>query len=336
MLRKLALATLVVCVAPASALAQDVVKAPAADKVLGESKAAEGWTPKLTFGATGAYNDSRQVVGTVDGATVQLGLLLDGTALYRSGPSLWETTLKVTESQSRTPQIPEFLKSADLIDLATTYGYRIYDWFGPFVRVAATTSAFQGYSYRTQKTAVTYRDAGDKNDLSTGSTAAGERTKLTDSFEPLLLSEAAGVFANPYADKAFTLKLKAGAGAQELLVKNGYVIKSDAPDTLVLRQLQSSNEAGAVLEAEAEGAIAENIGWKLKAAFFFPLVASVTPEGVDGIERTTADISGKLSVRLAKYLTLDYMLSAKHYPIITKKTWQVQNGLLLTAAVDIL
>lgn len=335
MLRKLPIAALVVCLAPAAVLAQDVVKAPAADKVLGEVKAPEGWTPKLTFGATASYSDSRHVVGTVDGATVQVGLLLDGAALYRSGPLLWETTLKIAENQTRTPQISEFLKSADLIDLATTYAYRVYDWFGPFVRVAATTSAFQGYSYRVNQTKLYVKDRGAA-EVQLPDVAAGTQVTLTDSFEPLLVSEAAGVFANPYADKAFALKLKAGAGAQEIIVGDGYTITSDKTDELRLTQLQSSNEAGAVLEAEAEGAIAENVGWKLKAAFFYPIYTSVELDGITGLERTTADISGKLSVRLAKYLTLDYMLSAKHLPLITRKTWQVQNGLLLTAAVDLL
>ena len=321
---------------PGTVLAQDVVKAPTADKVLGEVKAGDGWTPKLTLGATGAWNDSRHVVGAVDGATVVLGLILDGSATYHSGPVIWETTLKMTESQTRTPSIPEFLKSADIIDLASTYGYKVFEWFGPFVRVAANTSAFQGYSYRVQDTTVSYEDPKGVALPTTGTTSAGSRTKLTSAFEPLLLSEAAGVFANPYADKAFTLKLKAGAGAQEIIVRDGYIIDKDGGNALLLRELQNSNEAGAVLEAEAEGAIAENIGWKAKAGFFYPLYSSVSTPGITGLEKMSVDLSGKLSVRLSKYLTLDYTLMAKHLPLITQKTWQVQNGVLLTAAVNLL
>ncbi len=320
---------------PTSVLAQDVVKAPTADKVIGESKAVEGWTLKLTFGATGSYNDSRHVVGAVDGATVQLGGLLDGAALYRNGRSLWETTLKITETQTRTPQIPEFLKSADLVDLATTYGYRVLDWFGPFVRLAANAPVFTGYSYRTSDTAVFVTPAGGAAAVPTGIALAGTRVKLTDPFEPLVLSETAGVFANPYADKAFTLSLKAGGGAQEILTKNGYVITGDTATTLNLQQLEDSTEAGALGEAVAQGALAENIAWKAKAALFYPFWTSVTTD-LSGIDLMSIDTEAKLSIHLVKWLTLDYVLMAKRLPLITKKVWQVQNGFILTASVDVI
>ena len=76
----------------------------------------DGWQLKLGVGATGSLNHSSKVVGQADGSTVQLGGILNGGATLIGGPHEWENTLAYKFTQTRTPQLDEFLKSADDLD----------------------------------------------------------------------------------------------------------------------------------------------------------------------------------------------------------------------------
>ena len=56
---------------------------------------------------------------------------------------------------------------------------------------------------------------------------------------------------------------------------------------------------------------------------------------LDGIDLLNTELTAKISVKLAKWLSLDYVLSAKRVPL-NLDDWQVQNSVLATAGFDIL
>ncbi len=322
-----------------AALAQEAIpKDVTADKVLAKpaEPTPDGWALKLSLGATGSYNHSKKVVGTVDGATQQYGLIVNGSANLTAGQHAWENALKITETQTRTPQLDKFIKSADELAFQTTYLYHFdgLDWVGPFARASVTTQLFASYDVKATDTTVvrTTRDGA----TITKTRVAEDRINMTKPFEPMLLKEGVGAYANPYNEKWLAVKTKLGAGLQEVVVGDGYTLdKYDAAtNTMTLKQLEDSTQGGAEAELELGGALAENITYGAKATVFYPLYTSVETD-LSGIDLMSTDLSAKLSVRLAKWASLDYVVSAKKVPLILNE-WQIQNGVMLTAGFDLL
>ena len=333
------LALVAALLAPAAAQAQQKEIAPEdlRKEVLADAEEArkDGWTPKLSIGSTAAYGHSSKVVGALDGHTVQIGILLDGEANLVKGQHDWENSLAIRHTQTQTPLMDRFIKSADSLDVVSTYMYRLeaIDWLGPYGRLKLNTQLFAGYEGRTDDTAVV-RTASDG--ISTPDTVAAEANiDLTGPFEPMLLTETAGIFANPIEKKVFTLKAKLGAGAQEVVTNGGYKLADDdATPELELVQLEDSTQAGAEAELELSGEVSTNVTWKAKANFFLPFVTTGDDKytGFDGLN---SDLAAGVSVKLAKWASLDYSLSAKKIPTILDE-WQVANGLMLSASFNLL
>ena len=336
-------AILVAALASASpAGAQEVVPEDLGhDKVLGttekEQQRADGWAKKLSVGATGSYNHNSNVVGAVDGGTTQLGLIVDGHAHLKHGQHLWENVLSIKETQTRTPQLDLFIKSADEARFASTWMYRLKapPWLGPYVRGMATTQLLLGSEVRTEDVNIQRIDV-DGQVIADKQVLSGTRYHLTKSFEPTVVKESAGVFANPIDEETLTLKAKAGAGFQHVFVRDGFTIadNKDTVDVIEYQQLQASTQGGAELEAEANGKLTESTTWSARAAFFYPLYTSVDTE-LEGLDVMSTELGAKVSVRLAKWLSLDYVFSAKRLPLVLDE-WQVQNGVLLTAGFDLI
>ena len=288
------------------------------------------WKYTLILSVNGAMTRSTNVIGTVDGTSAQLGAIIDGSANYTSGQHSWENVGKLNESFTRTPSVPSFLKSADELRLQSTYVYRFsgVPWLGAYGRLLGTTSIFRGYEVRGVDTVIvrTFADGTSSGPITK---VAGNKYGTTSPFEPTVLRESAGAFANPLTRKDVNLKLRLGAAMQHVITQDGFALSDDKATTEVeYRQLVSSTAAGAELGLEAVGSVADNVSYTARADFFYPLYESEdSPQ--DGIEKLNTDISGKLSVRLSKYFSLDYILSLKRIPIIVDE-WQVQNGLLVS------
>ena len=80
-----------------------------------------GWKSKLSIGLTGSLSESSNVPGTNDGATIQVGTIVD-TSLERTRRIWsWLNTLKFQYAQSRTPLLDRFVKSQDQLDIGSIY-----------------------------------------------------------------------------------------------------------------------------------------------------------------------------------------------------------------------
>ena len=104
-----------------------------------DGKPKEGWSPRLALGATASFGDNRSVVGQTDGGTLAIGLKFDVGLDYRRGGHEWRNTLNLAEGLTRTPVIPVFVKSVDLLALESIYLYHATPWFGPFARATMLT-----------------------------------------------------------------------------------------------------------------------------------------------------------------------------------------------------
>lgn len=308
-----------------------------ADKVFAspETPPPDGWVKQLTIGANGSFTRSTNVVGTINGTAAQAGIIIEGGATLVHGLNRWENAVKLTESFTRTPLVGTFLKSADELRLQSTYLHKLraVQWLGPYVRFLGTTNIFPGYqAYGTDQTIVQTSTGGN---AFTTTVPAGRRYTLTKPFEPTLLRQSAGFFANPVSSQPVTFKTRLGGALQEIITRRGYAL-SDSSSTpeIEFNQLSGSLQAGAELDLEALGTIVTNVTYSGRASFFVPAVQSGDHDP-SGFEAMTTDLAAKLSVHLAKWLSLDYVFSAKRVPQIVEE-WQVQNGLLVSVAYQVL
>jgi hypothetical protein len=228
---------------------------------------ASPWKYTLGIGVNGAMTRSTNVVGTVDGTSAQIGAIVDGSASYVDGQHNWENVLKLTESFTRTPAIPSFLKSADELRLQSTYIYKLkaVPWLGPYARGLGTTSLFRGYEVRGEDVVI-IRNLSDGTSLPPDDKAASEKYGTTKPFEPTLLRESAGLFANPIAMPGLTLKTRLGGAMQHILTRKNFAISDDSATTEIeYRQLEDSTQAGAELGIEMLGKVAENLTYTARA-----------------------------------------------------------------------
>ena len=325
---------LLAVLAAAPARAQDVVDDALVDKAKNPGELSEGWNYSLNLGLTGSFNHSSNVVGAADGSTVQLGLVLDGSANMVHGSHVWENLLKVQHTQSRTPAIDRFLKSLDNLDIQSTYLYHLAtpnDWFGPFARASLNTSVLEGYEVRAADTNIqrVFRDGHTEDSV----IRAEEDISLTDPFEPMTFKETVGVFADPIRRDDLKVTTKSGIGLQQIVVGDGFALTSDADDLVTLTQLEEANEFGAEFEIGVNGSRSEDVTYEATLSLFYPMTSSADVD-FDGIDALNTDFSGKISVKLTGWASLDYVLNVKRSPVVLDE-WQVTNGLILTSAFSL-
>ncbi len=324
---------------------------PAAAAAAPETPVPEGWAYKLKLGSNISFTHNDTVVGLDDGSYFQLGVLLDAAANLKRGQHSWTNTLAVKHQQSKSPTIDEFVKSADELALLSEYRYALKSipWIGPFARFRLTTALFPSELIRAEDSQVRRLDAkGNEEEGAMPVDAmnadagtfhetldAQKARELTAAFEPLVLRETAGFFADPVDSKAFKLSFSLGAGAQEVIAQDGYVVADDDGTAAIeIRQLQSYNEVGAEFEAKASGEFTTAVAWELSLNLLHPFVTTADTD-LEGTELTNYEFGAKLSTKLSSWASLDYVFSAKRIPLI-QEDFQVQNNLLLTAGFNIL
>ena len=232
------LAALVVTTLASPAFGQTIEGIQDVDKAAKlAAKQKDGWKNKLDVGATGASNSASNVVGSADGATYQIGIVLQGEAKLKAGQHAWNNELKLQHAQTRTPVIDQFVKSSDVLDLSSTWLYSLesIDWMGPYARFKLNTQVLEGYDVRSGDINVVKTELDGTEVKSV--TADGDITDVTGFFEPLILTEGAGLFANPWEDKAFTLQAKVGAAMQQIIVQEGYAVSGYDADSNTLKQI---------------------------------------------------------------------------------------------------
>jgi hypothetical protein len=315
-----------------NAMAADEVVVPEEmrKEVLKEKPKPQGFSNKLSIGSTGAYNHSSSVIGANDGSTVAIGVVIDAASEWVAGGFECLNTLKVQHTQTRTPQIPVFFKSADLAELVSTSIYRLKSvpWFGPYARARATTQLFNNYvikavDYEIKKTRLDGTSTLEK-------LSAQTNYQLSPAVNPLVLAETVGAFANPFESKAFTLKTKLGIGAQQVLSNDGFAVASDDAKTakMEIKEIQAATQVGAEAEVAMAGDVTEGVAWKAKANVFMPAYSTAGKK--TGLDAMTSDLGFGIGIKLAKWLSLDYTLTARRVPLILDD-WQIQNGVMITA-----
>ncbi len=312
----------------ADSLANDDLRAQA----LAAAPSSQGWKAGATLGSTFSFNQSQSVVGTADGVAMQLGVLADGQATYTAGQHAWSNALKLNYAESKTPVLDRFVKSADVLEFNTAYTYRLAEipWIGPYARARLATQMTPSYLVKSTPFGVKWSAA----DATATPYGAQQFVQVTGAFDPILIGEAVGLFANPTESEAVTVKLKLGLASQQLFTSWGYSVADDTNVAAIqMKALQNATQVGGEAEVLAYGQVSTDLKWKAKALFFMPFYTSIAGTA-SGIDALNSDFSAGASYKLSKWLSVDYVFSAKHVPLVSDK-WQIQNGAVLTAGFNL-
>ncbi len=333
--------SLFICVASLSstvALAQDAAPdyiPEAVDAV--DEDARTGWTPFLVAGGNVSYASSKNVVGVPDGNTFTGGLIFDGGVDFLDSTKRheWTTRLGWALQYTNSPAVPIFVKSTDALSLQSTWLYHLpkADWFGPFADLRLTSSVFPGY-YVGGADATLQRLNVDGTAGATQDVAGLDQFLITESFSPTTIRESVGVFAQPLTKEAIAIETRAGVGAWESFVRDGYyVADDDTTDTIEIQQMQDSVQVGAEVNVAANGALSETLSYTASAAVMQPFIYNVDTD-LKGMELLNQEYAAGLSVKLTKWAALQYEFNAVRTPLVID-LWQVRNGLLLSFSANV-
>ena len=204
--------------------AQDAAAKQYVDVAIAEPPKKGGLELTIKNGATISLTDSRDVIGVQpNGSTYTFGLKFDGTAIYRRGESEWRNILGINETLSRTPALPEIVKSADALAFETTYLYFVKPWFGPFARFTAATPLFSGYDVRAADTTYDLRRRWRRDPTPN----PVRHFDLTDPFRPLTMKETVGPFVRPVTGEKWNVEARVGVGGLQTLAAGQHIITDD-------------------------------------------------------------------------------------------------------------
>lgn len=281
----------------------------------------------LTVGATSSFGNNSNVLGQADGSTFTFGLKFLALVNYNEDKHEWRNTLNMGEGLSRTPVVPQFVKSRDAAQLESIYLYHVVDWFGPFARFQVDTSLFRGADVRAGDTTYVITHVDGSTDTRTGT-----HLSLTDPFRPMTLKESIGPFARPVSSERVNLEFRLGLGAREILAKNQLTVTDDDKTPQIeVTELRNVNQLGVEGVVAIWGALeAKKVTYRVSAEAMTPLAHSDLPAGDNrgDFDLTNVDLGALLSFKLVEWASLDYELKAVRQPQLLDR-FQVQNNLLL-------
>ncbi len=320
-------ASLLVAATPAMAqtttyVPEDEIKQNEAEATLGAGRL-DG-----TLGLTASFSlaSNQNVVGQVDGFSTLVGLGIVGGLDYLYGKYEMRNTVKLNESFARTPVVPEFLKTNDVLAVENLHNYFLINWAGVFGRLSVQTNIFDTEDVRTDEN--DYIIPGDTPEtLATNA----ERFKLNGPLSPLTFNESIGVFAEPVRKKPVNLSIRLGGGGRQTLADGVLVLDDDADTEGVIELKRLDN----VIQAGAEGFIGARGTLKGGRMTYDVGVSAMVPflnnddQNRSAAELTRVAAEANLTFGVFEWLNLVYSSKAINDPQLLDD-WQLQNNLLLT------
>lgn len=324
---------------PRSAAADDVLKQTnkadfvvPGDAVAKKDAPKDGWSPRINLGATSSFGNNSKVVGQTDGSTLAFGLKFDVGLDYRHGHHEWRNLLNVTEGLTRTPALPVFVKSADLLAMESIYLYHVTPWFGPFARATLLTSMFRGADIRPAP--VTYaitRTTGLVDE------EHGQHLVISDPFRPITMKQSVGPFLRPVEREMVNVEVRAGLGGQETIAQGQLAVADDAATPVIeVKELANVNQLGVQAAADVWGAVSDKrVTYRVGIDVMVPIAHTMLRAGDtrSAFALTNLEMGGALSFKLVEWASLDYEVKAIREPQVLD-AFQVRNSLLLSLGLS--
>jgi len=258
-------------------------------------------------------------------------LNFESSIILFKGKHEWRNTFILIEAISRTPVIPEFIVTADSLDIESMYLYYFYNWFGLYGRFALNTHILPGLNVSPEQ--VTYaltRANGNIDSL------LDKKIVLTDPFQPLTLKEGLGPFFRPVAQEPVNLEFMLGLSFWQTFDEGQLALKDDSGTSEIeLVTLQNVYQLGAESINRLWGELWEKrISYLAAAELMIPYYMTPDDSGLSTGEKLNVKINGRIDFHLVEWFALSYELKATREPQVLVD-WQIQNSILMTLSYSL-
>lgn len=294
----------------------------------------DGWFPKLKASLTTSMVHNKNLPGIDDGLSLTIGVLIDGELKYNKGPHRWITTLKIEHTQSKTPTLEPFFKTADELDFKSLYehSFKKYNKLMVFGGGQIIATLFPGHVVVSEDTEL--RKLRTDSTEVAGQAMANEPYEISPGLSPFSFKQLVGFGVTPSEDPFAKLNIRLSMVAQETWAR-GYAVDDDE-DTpeLELRELQNFQQVGPQFNLTIDGEIKKKLKYSFNAEMMFPVYTSIDTD-LSGFNLLNTDLEFKLGVEVNKWASFNYVFTAKRQPMILDE-WQILNNLVFTVTANIL
>ncbi|MDH3524415.1 MAG: hypothetical protein OES32_12595 [Acidobacteriota bacterium] len=291
--------------------------------------AESNWVHVATVSGAATLSRTNDFVGRPNQSTLAGTVFVDYYSTYENGPHFFtgliemeEGFLQVDPEQGRklpTQQIQDRLRGEALY-----IRYQSERW-GPYARLGLLTNVFDAETLATDPLDVAYNKLDGTREVL--SLAANEQYRTADAFGSLRLREGFGVNVRLFRNQKTTVNWRGGLGLRQNMFSNTFV-ENDSPLTpeLDLFQIDDFSQEGLETILTASVRLTRLLSYITDLEVFADF---------DDTGNPTIDWSNTLSLRLNRYLSLDYTYDLLDFPQVSDKT-QTRQNLLLRASFDLL
>ena len=187
-----------------------------------------GWEWNVQLSGNFLWNQLENVSGSPSGHSFNLSAFAFARVSYNKKPNFFLTTLNI-ELGFTIPSLGEFRKSTDLLDLQSIYVYRIWRWFGPYVRAGVETVVFpdrfffsQGDPRAKQPLSIYYCRSVTCQLQKTFAPGKFKDITLSGIFDPVSLKEGVGVDLQAIQTQWLDLRILFGFGFRQEIARQVY------------------------------------------------------------------------------------------------------------------
>ena len=271
---------------------------------------AQGWQPHAVVGSNLSLGSSTNAIGQADGDSQTFGLSFKGDLNDLADRSEWRNSLSYLGATSKTPNLPQYVKSSDELRFETAYLYSLTTApaFGPYANASAQTAVFAGQDARPTPTTYNVLRANG----AAPQTVVGSTLKLTDGFRPLTTKESTGGFWKAVQGSDLNVEARLGFGAQQIAAAGQLAVTGSNPDGSVsVKELSDVQQGGAETSVAAKGRLNEQSSYEASADVLVPFIANKSAgDDRDALRLTNFEGRLKLSSKITSWasLTYDYKL----------------------------
>ncbi len=291
--------------------------------------ATSNWTLRATASGAANLSTTDNFVGRANQSTVGVTAFFDAYATYENGPhffsgifELEEGFLQVDPDNGR--KLPT-QQTQDRLRIEGLYTKFINEHWGPYVRVGLLTNVFPAETLVTEPIDVAFnRLDGSRQVIGF---AANEQYRTADAFGSLRLIEGFGVNVRLFRNQNATINWRGGLGLRQNRFANTFV-ETDLPGTpeLDLFEIDDFDQEG--LETTLLG----NVRLTRRLSYITDLEIFAD---IDDTDDPTIDWRNTLSLRVSRFLSLDYTFDLLEFPQVSAET-QTRQNLLLRLSFDLL
>jgi hypothetical protein len=223
-------------------------------------------------------------------------LTADGKSEHDLEKTNWATTYKFAFGQARLGD-KGIRKTDDIINLESVYKYKLGVLVNPFISVTALSQFTKGYKF-------------DPSNIG---------TEVSDLFDPLYLTEAAGVAYQPIPE----LKTRLGLALREVFVKTHYEYTDDPATTEIEK---SKTEGGLQCVTEVNWPINDQVVYTSKLDLF---------DAFKKLDRVSVRWDNVIAAKLSKVFSINFSLNLINEPTVTPVT-QVREAFALGISYTLL